>query len=347
MTYTDAVKSGFRLINRNWQLVAVQAVMMIANCIGFFIVVGIPLAIAFIIFGLDLTGLAETRDIMGLLRDPSALLSKYMGLALIVVASFLLYLVIVTTAGLFVFSGSIGVIGSVVIDPSLKFSLKLFFAEAKRTFFPLMRFSLLMGLVFIAIVFLLGLFGGGVAALVQSAKSQDSTLALFLGIFFSLALALIAISLILAAIAVTVYGIAILFFKTEGAARSFRDAVRFLWNRQSAFWLYVMLFFAYLAASFLIMLLTYPFILIPVIGTIISFPLQLASSYIGLSILAAIFIYYYEAEIRKTEIPAESIEPSDSVKATEKSSTATEDISDAGVPPQEDLPPAKGPTEEA
>ena len=141
MTYTDAVKSGFRLINRNWQLVAVQAGMMIANCIGFFIIVGIPLGIAFIIFGLDLTGLAETRDIMGLLRRPTELISKYMGLVLIVVTSFFLYILVVAAAGLFVFSGSIGTIGHAVLDPSRKFSMKLFFAEAKRTFFPLMWFS--------------------------------------------------------------------------------------------------------------------------------------------------------------------------------------------------------------
>lgn len=351
MTYTDAVKSGFKLINRNWQLVAVQAVMMIANCIGFFIVVGIPLGIAFIIFGLDLTGLAETRDIMGLLRDPSALLSKYMGLVLIVVTSFLLYVLIVTTAGLFVFGGSVGSIGRAVIDPSRKFSMKLFFAEAKRIFFPLMWFSLFMGLVFIVIAFFLGLFGGGAAAIVQSARSQDSTLALFLGIFFSLVLVLFAISVILGAIAVTVYGIAVLFFKTEGALRSFRDAVTFLWNRQSAFWLYVLLFFAYLIASFILMLFTYPFNLIPIIGTLISFPLQLVSyvvqSYIGLAIIATIFIYYYETEIRKTEVYAETREPADSAKTADESSSGPEDISDAGVPQQEETPPVKGPTEEA
>jgi hypothetical protein len=213
-----------------------------------------------------------------------------------------------------------------------------------------------MGLVFISIAFLLGLLGGGVAAVVQSAKSQDSTLALFLGIFFSLVLALCAIIAILAAIAATVYGLAVLFFKTEGAVRSFKDAVVFLWNRQSAFWLYVLLFFGYLIASFILMLFTYPFNLIPIIGTIISFPLQLGSfvvqSYIGLAILATVFIYYYEAEIRKPETPAETPEaetlaPAETVKTTEESSSSPEDIFDAGVPQQEETPHLKEPTEEA
>lgn len=351
MTYTDAVKSGFRLVNRNWQLVVVQAGMMLANCIGFFVIVGIPLGIAFIIFGLDLTGLAQTRDIIGLLSHPSELISKYMGLVLIVVVSFLLYLLIVSAVGLFVFAGSIGSVGHAVLDPSRKFSMKLFFAEAKKVFFPLMWFSMVMGLIFLAITFCLGLLGGGVASIVQSARSQDSTLALFLGIFFSLVLALFGIALVLGAIAVTVYGIAVLFFKAEGAVRSCKDAAIFLWKRQSAFWLYVLLFLAYVIASFILMLFTYPFNLIPIIGTIISFPLQLASyvvqSYIGLAIIATVFIYYYEAEIRKTEATAETAETDDAVKAAEEGSSGPEDISDAGIPRQEETPPAKGPTEEA
>ncbi len=350
MTYTDAVKSGFRIINRNWQLVAVQVAMMIANCVGFFVVVGIPLGIAFIIFGLDLTGLAETRDIMGLLRDPSALFSKYMGLVLIVAVSFIFYIMVVLAAGIFVFAGSIGIIGRAVSDPLQKFSMKLFFAEAKRIFFSLMRFSLFVGLIFIVIAFLLGLLGGGVAAMVQSAKSYDSTLALFLGIFFSLVLAMIAISIILTALAGTVYGIAVLFFKNEGAIKSFRDAVRFLWDCPSAFWLYVLLFFAYLITSFILMLFTYPFNLIPIIGALISFPLQLASyvaqSYIGLAIIAAIFTYYHETELRKAEPAAEITGQSNSGRTTDESSNDPEDISGPGVARQEEVPPAKGPTEE-
>jgi len=351
MIYTDAVKSGFRLVNRNWQLVVVQAGMMLANCLGFFVIVGIPLFIAFVVFGLDLTGLAQTRDIMGLLSRPSDLITKYMGLVLIVVVCFLLYLLIVSTVGLFVFAGSIGSVGHVVLDPSRKFSMKLFFAEAKKVFFPLMWFCLVMGLVFIVITFCLGLLGGGVAAIVQSAKGHDSTLALFLGIFFSLVLALLGIGLILVAIAVTVYGLAVLFFKNEGAVRSCKDAALFLWKRPSAFWLYVMLFFAYVIASFILMLFTYPFNLIPIIGTIISFPIQLVSyvvqSYIGLAIIATVFIYYYEAEIRKAEAPAEFLVTEDAVKAADEGSSGPEDISAEGVPQQEETPPAKGPTEEA
>lgn len=321
MSYSETIKDGFRIINSRWQLIVVQAVMMLMNCVGFFIIVGIPLGIAFIIFGLDLTGLAEMKDIMAMIKNPAELVSKYFGLILIIIACFLFYVTLVTTAGLYVFSGSIGIIGRGIIDPSSKFSSKNFFGEARRLFFPMMWYSLLVGLVFLAITFALGLFGGGIAAVVSAARSQDSTLALFLGIFFSLVVVLIGLSFILGALAVTVYGIAALYFKGGGATASFRTAFRFLWNRQQAFWLYVVLLAGYVLLSFFIMLIVYPFNLIPIIGTIISFPFQIlsyiAQSYLGLIILASIFNYYYEAEIRKArpeETPdgtADSMNPED------------------------------------
>jgi len=316
VSYSETIKNGFRIINSRWQLIVVQAAMMLMNCVGFFIIVGIPLGIAFIIFGLDLTGLAEMKDIMALFKNPAELVSKYFGLILIIIACFLFYVTLVTTVGLYVFSGSIGIIGRGIVDPSSKFSSKSFFSEARRLFFPMMWYSLLVGLVFLAITFALGLFGGGIAAVVSAARSQDSTLALFLGIFFSLILVLIGLSFILGALAVTVYGIAALYFKGGGAAASFRAAFRFLWNRQQAFWLYVVLLAGYVLLSFFIMLIVYPFNLIPIIGTIISFPFQIlsyiAQSYLGLIILAVIFNYYYEAEIRQAqpeELPPGTVEP--------------------------------------
>lgn len=340
MTYAEAIKSGFRLINSKWQLVAVQVGMMIINCIGFFIVVGIPLGIAFIIFGLDLTGLTELRDILGVFQNPAELLSKYFWLLLILISSILFYVLLASTLGLFVFGGSFGVLGRSFIEPVSKFRMHSFFSEAKKIFFPLMWFSLFVGLVFIGIAFILGLFGGGAAVMVSFAKSQDSTLALFLGIFFSLILILIALSIILTALAVTVYGFAILFFKGEGAVKSFKGSAEFLWNNQQAFWLYVILFIGYVFASFIMMLIVYPFNLIPFIGTILSFPVQILSyvvqSYLGLAMIAVIFNYYFDAEIRKTEKIPETPD-----YTTGGSSTTAEDISVSQSPEHEETPSQK------
>jgi hypothetical protein len=300
MTYTDIIKNGFRLINRNWPLVLIQLSMVFLSTIGFFIIVGIPLAIAFVIFGIDLTELTDMRDIFKIFKGPSILMSKYLGLFLIVLVSFLLYLLLITMVGIYVFGGSIGVIGRSLKDASLKFSMRIFFDEAKKIFLRLLGFTSVIGLILIVIAFFLGMLGGGIAAIVSYAQSQDSTLALFFGTFFSLILLVIALVLIIGILSITLYGIAALFFKDTGAVQSIKVATQFLIQHPNAFWLYTILFVGYLIASFLMILLGYPFTVIPIIGTILSFPYQIAyyafETYLGLMIIATILSYYYTTE---------------------------------------------------
>ena len=321
MTYIEAVKDGFRLVHRNWQLVLVQFGMVIVSSIGFFVIVGIPLAIAFIIFGVDLTGLTDVKDIFRTIKEPSDVISKYLGLILIVIASLLLYIIMVAMLGIYVFGGSIGVIGKSLMERSLKFSMHTFFVEAKRLFLRLLGFTCIIGIIVIAVAFVLGVLGGGVATLVSFAQSQDSTLALFLGTFFSLILIIISIIIILGILSVTLYGIASFSLKDTGALKSLWEAIHYLARHPAAFWLYTILFAGYIFASFLLILLSYSFILIPVIGTILSFPYQLISyafqTYLGLAVIAAILSYYYSTENSSEPI----IESSISQQPAEEEST--------------------------
>lgn len=302
MTFVDAVKDGFRVVNRNWQLILIQLAMVFISTIGFFIMVGIPLAIAFIIFGIDLTELADMKNIFRILDEPSDLISKYLGLILIVIASFLLYIILVALLGIYVLGGSVGIIVRSLKDKALGFNLRAFFEEAKRLFSRLLGFTSVIGIILIIAAFLLGILGGGIAALVTFAQSQDSTLALFFGIFFSLILIVMALVLILGILSLTLYGIASLSFKDTGPLRSMKEAVQYLIRYPNAFWLYSALFVGYLIASFLLILLGYPFTLIPIIGTILSFPYHLISSafetYLGLVIVATVLSYYYSTEIQ-------------------------------------------------
>jgi hypothetical protein len=219
--------------------------------------------------------------------------------------------------------------------------MKQFFGEARQFFFPMMWYAVLVGFLFLVIAFVLGLFGGGVAAIVSAAKSQDSTLALFLGIFFSLVLALVVISVILVFLAATVYGIAVLYFKREGSWKSFREACTFLWKRPDAFWLYALVFLGYICGSFFAMVISYPFHLIPILGTIISFPLQLLSyvvqGYLGLVVLAIVFGYYHETEIQQKA--AASCQPVEGTNVTSPGSTTPEDTSALQAPEQDETLP--------
>lgn len=309
MTFVDALRDGFRLVNRNWQLVLIQLSMVFVSSIGFFIIVGIPLAIAFIIFGIDLTGLSNMKDVFRMLREPSDIISRYLGLFLIVLSSFLIYVTLVALIGIYVFGGTIGVIGNSIRERALKFNVHMFFEEAKRLFLRLLGFTSVIGIIFIIAAFFLGILGGGIAALVSFAQSQDSTLALFIGAFFSLLLIIVAVVLILGILSITLYGIACLFFKWTGPMSSIKAATQYLFRHPDAFWLYVLLFLGYLLASFLLILLSYPFTLLPIIGAILSFPYQIISyafeTYLGLIIIATILTYYYSTGI--PEVPDEPV----------------------------------------
>lgn len=300
MSYVEAIKDGVRVVHRVWQLVLVQLATVAISSIGFFILVGIPLAIAFIIFSIDLTTLRIT-DIFSIFKEPSEIISKYFWLFLIVIVGLLIYILLAVTFSIYVFGGSIGVIGKSLRDNTLKFHMNIFFIEAKRLFFPILGFSALIGLVLIAAAFVLGILGGGIAVLVSFAKTQDSTLALFLGAFFSLTLLICALVLILAILTVSLYGAAVISLKGTGAMKSLKEAINFVAMHPKALGLYMVLLAGYFLLVFLLMLIGYPFRLIPVIGPILSFPYQLLTyifqTYIGLVFIATVFTYYYSTEL--------------------------------------------------
>jgi hypothetical protein len=316
MEYIESIKEGFRVVHRVWQLVLVQIGMIILSGIGFFILVGIPLAIAFVLFSVDLTGITDIKDIFLMLKEPSEIISRYFGLVLIVITGLLMYLLIATIFGIYIFGGSVGVIGNALRDKTLKFNINTFFSEARRLFLPMLGFTGIVGIVMIAIAFVFGILVGGIVALVSFVKSQDSTLALFLSLFFSLTLIIIALIFLLGILSITMYGIAALSMKGTGPLKSLKEASNYIVKHPKAFWLYSILLGGYILLSFLLILLGYSFKLIPVIGIILSFPYELISyvfqTYVGLSIFATIFLYYYSTEILSepiAEAPASQAPP--------------------------------------
>ncbi len=337
MTITEAFKAGFNVINRRWQLVVVQLVLMVVNCLSMFVFVGLPLIIAILLFGLDVSMLAAPDSFMSMVHNPADLLTKYLGMVLIIITSILIYITVASALWLYVCGGTAGVIGRALIDPTSRFSLREFFTEARKMFFPLAWFSSYIALLLIAASVLFAVFGGGTIALVYAARAWGSTLTLFLGYFFSLVAILSMLAAILIFFAVINYGVAGLFFKGRGAIRTFNDTMRFLWNNQNAFWLYALCFFGYIAISFSFMLMVIPFKLIPVVGVVITLPvkilLSVVQSYLGLLVVSVIFAYYFDAEVKGTEpvtgIPAEP---------AGDGSTPVEDISPPAVPAQEEIP---------
>lgn len=295
--FTEAIKNGFRVVNRNWQLVLIQAGLMFVSLIGFLIFVGLPLAIAFIIFGMDLIELSRIDAIFKKLSNPYELIAKYSWLVVLILGSLIIYISALLALGIFVFGGSAGVIGRAIKETSESFRMKSFISEGKRLFFPLLRFTALIGLIFIALAFIVGLFGGAISAIVSLAKEKGAALALFIGTFFSLILFVIALIFILVTLAVTIYGAAILSIRGLGPVRSIKEAARYLYKNTEAFYLYTIIFGGYVVVSFIVLFFGYPLGFIPLIGPILTFGYQfvisIVQSYLGLAMISVIFSYYY------------------------------------------------------
>ncbi|MCL5023894.1 MAG: hypothetical protein M1497_11110 [Nitrospirae bacterium] len=344
--FKEAIQNGLGIINRNWQLVAIQVGAMFASFLGFFVLVGIPLAVAFIIFGLDLTELSRIEDIFRTFREPAEILSKYFALVVLVLTSLLLYATAVLSLGIFLFGGSIGVIGRSMEGNLEKFHMKVFLSEGKRLFFPLVGFTTLIGLIFVLVAFVLGLFGGMISAVVSIAKEQEATLALFLGIFFSLILFVIGLALILVTLSLTVYGSAVMAMKGPGPMKAIREAARYLHSHANAFYFYCLVFFAYLFISFVVLSLGYPIGLIPLIGSPMAVLYQFAAyviqSYLGLALIATLFSYYFYStkEIGPAEAHEQDSGPTPEGPGHEEGTAGPQ------APGQDILPPEKEPSSE-
>ncbi|MBI4686145.1 MAG: hypothetical protein HY755_13255 [Nitrospirae bacterium] len=313
MTYKEAFNNGLNIVHKNWQLVLIQVAMIITNCILFFIFIGIPLAIAFVMFGLDLTEMTRLKDLLITMREPSEIISRYRGIFLVLLVAFIGYLLVASSIGLYFFGGSAGLIARSIRDNTLRFSLKIFFAEGKRLFLPLVGFTAIIGLIFTCVALVLGIFGGGIGAIIASAREQEAIFTIFLGIFFSLLLFCTGLILIAFTIALALYGLAAVIFKGTGAFKSIKESARYLYHQPRALWLYCIVFSGYIGVSFILILLGAPFSFIPIVGPIIALPYQLFSytvqSYLGLVILAITFTYYFSTEGKSSETPDITVVP--------------------------------------
>lgn len=299
MTYIPIIRQGIKTLHGNWQLVMIQFASVILSCVSFFVVVGIPIFIAFVMFGLDMTEILRFKDLPSLFRGSAELLQKYFLMAIVIILSLLIYLAFIIVLWIFTIGGTIGIIRNYILDETDRFTLRAFFSEGKTLFFPVFLFSSIISMIFLALTFVLGLLGGGAAAIIDTAKTYEATLALFLGVFFSLAILSIGIFLILITLSITTYGIADLSFNRPRTLDTLKRTIRYLYNRPSAIVFYSALLFGYMMVGFIVILIGSPLALIPILGPLLSLPYQLVAyaiqGYISLAMLASLFHYYYNS----------------------------------------------------
>jgi len=300
MTQIAAIKAGVHTVNKNWQLLFVQFIAFVLSGLSFFIIVGLPIAIAFIMFGLDLTEILRLRDLISVFRGSAELLNKYFAMALIILFSLLVYLSVILVAWVFALGGTIGVLSISIRNELAKFSLKTFFSEGRRLFLPLSMFSSIIGIMFLFIAFFLGILVGAASTIIDVARSYEATFGLFISFFCSLVLMSVGIVLILLTLSAAMYGVAHLVFDQSRSVTAIKETVKYLYSKPAAIGFYTVLLLGYIVMGFLMILIGVPLTLVPVIGPLLSLPYQLVTymfqGYLSLVMLASIFHYYKGAQ---------------------------------------------------
>lgn len=300
MDYIDIIKKSFKITLKNWQLTVIQFCAMVAIFVGLLIFVGIPLAVAFIAFGIDLSELTKITTMFYTMENLFSLAFKYLWIILIFIASVSLYLSIVTVIWVYVLGGSIGVLGKAVKDNAFKFSMKTFFSEAKRLFWRMAWFVSIICLLFTVLIAIIALLIIAIVS-ITGMTENSGTPVFFVGIFLTLLAVAIGLLIIHCTMVITLYGQAEIALKDSKAVASIINATRYIYRKPGVLVFCFVLFLAYMAVTFALNFAGLPFSLIPFIGVIIGIPYHIFTYaviiFLQLVINTAVFIQYSSTEI--------------------------------------------------
>lgn len=290
----EAIKEGFRAINRNLPLPLIHVVVAVISFIAFILIVGIPVAIAIIYLGIDT---ARFKEVLSTIRDPLEFLREYLGLTILLITSFTLYLAAITSLSLFTFGGTLAIIKDSFKDPGLKFSFGKFISEGKRYFMQLCWLTFILGIFFLILIFFLGGIVGASIVLLAPYKDEMGIFLIILAILSGLALMVFALIGFLILLALSIYAVIAVVVENLNAWQAIKRAYSFMKRKFiEAIGFYLLLIVGYMGAVILIAMLNLPFSMMPVIGLILTLPTQLVTyiiqMYLGLVMMASIVVFY-------------------------------------------------------
>jgi len=308
MSIMDPIKSGFSVINRQWQLVIVQFVLSLIGCMGFFLIIGIPLIAVVIALGLDVAEITKLKDYLFEVESPMDLLKSYLGIGLVLITAITLYAVFAFSLWIYGLGGSSGVIASAMRDKGYRFSTHGFMTEAKRHFYHLLGYTTLVGAILLLAFFVLGIIGGGLVAV--ASLLGDSFLGKFLSVMTIIALTISALGLMFISMAVILFGAGLRGFEGVEVFETLKITLLYFRDKPSVMGLFVLLFLGYMIIYGSFASLAILLGLIPIMGQIILLPYQLflyaLQGYLNLIILASLMSHYWA-----TQAPIDSTPSSD------------------------------------
>jgi hypothetical protein len=302
MGYIGYIGRGFGLIHENWQLVLVHVVMLVILIIGLFIIVGIPTVAAFIAVGVDVAELERLEEVIDYADDPMELLSKYLGIIIVIVLSFLIYITLGFLLWVYVIGGSAGIIGKSIKEPPGGFSMEVYFKEANRLFLPMTGYTAVIGLVVMG-AFMLLVMLGAVGTVLIGEIATESAIGTFIKVLSVLVFGAGGVILMFVLSVAFALGTGALAIDGRGPMDSLDVGFRHLWEHPGSLWLVGILILGYIGIQF-------PLVLIGAVaeligGAILSLPIQLAmnifQSYLSLVMLAVVLVYYHSTSADSTQ----------------------------------------------
>ncbi len=299
MTYTERIRHGFALANRNWQLVVIQIGFVLVSILSLFVIVVLPVIVMAVALGVEAE---RSGNIAGLLdvATSGAALSQYLGAALVVLLFLFVYVTFVLVLWLFVTGGTVGTLAECSRDKEARFSMGVFWSEAKRLFAPLAWYYTILSIAVMVLfavlgaAFVAGAFGYAAMGLEESRLGIFFTVMGVLllgscGLFFSLCLYLLSIQ-----------GLAPLTIDRRGAMDSIRAAWAFLEKDRNSLYLMLIVVGGYVLVQILLALAGGVLQIIPLLGILIYLPYSIVANifgiYLYMALLAAVISHYADSK---------------------------------------------------
>jgi len=293
----ECIKEGFRITNKNWQIVLLQVIVLVINFVGFFLFIGIPVVLAIASLGMDI---AHTKDILsGLFENPTELFSKYLGLAILIFTSFTFYLIIASVLILYAFAGMLGVLSKAALNKEYKFGFHSFFEEAKRFFSPLLWLFSFAILIVIVVFIVFGVLAGILISFSETSPPVSLFITYFLG--------LLGIAVGFASAILSAYAAIALVVEKGKVISSFKNALNFIKYKPFAFLFYIILIIGIIAVNIILITLGISFSAVPIIGILAAVLFQIminiVQSYLIVVMWGSLVVFYIKGTHQPIHTP--------------------------------------------
>ena len=291
---TECIKEGFRLANRNAQLVFIRVAVTIINAAGFLIFLGLPVLAAVLYMGFDMS---HAKDLLpSIMENPFGLVSKYLWLVFIAGMSVIFYLLASSVLFLYALGGILGVLRNSAVHMQNGPGLSSFFREANKNFSGLLRLVFVLALFSILIFILFIILFGTAAAVMYAFTGHETRIGVFFGSFVLLSVMVFSGMIFIAGFILAVYAMVIQIVEKSGAIDTVRKTVAFLNKRPSAFLFYMVLLSGVMLVNIIFFLLEVSFGAVPVIAPFLAFFIMLLNaflhSYITVAVWSSLIVYY-------------------------------------------------------